>query len=289
MGGGDAFGRVLVGRLFDDVGTPPARERPYSAGVFEVAGEAYDRFMGRYSRGLSAQLADLAVVGPSMRVLDVGCGPGALVGELVSRLGPDGVAAVDPSEPFVGTARLRYPGVDVRVAAAERLPFADNDFDAALAQLVVHFMSDPVVGLSEMARVTRPGGVIAACVWDHASDYGPLGVFWRAARELDPLVHDESGLAGVREGHLAELFEAIGQLERIEGATLVVRVEHPTFHEWWEPFTRGVGPAGAYVASLDERDREALRVRCRTALPSEPFTITARAWAARGVRRERHR
>ncbi len=268
--------------------TPPARERPYSAGMFEVAGEAYDRFMGRYSRGLSAQLADLAHVSPAMRVLDVGCGPGALVGELVSRLGPDRVAAVDPSEPFVGAARLRYPGVDVRVAAAERLPFAADAFDAALAQLVVHFMNDPVVGLSEMARVTRPGGVVAACVWDHASDHGPLGVFWRAARELDPRVHDESGLAGVREGHLAGLFEATGQIERIEEATLIAKVEHLTFHEWWEPFTRGVGPAGAYVASLDEREREALRVRCRTALPTEPFTITARAWAARGVRRDRH-
>jgi SAM-dependent methyltransferase len=255
--------------------------------MFEVAGEAYDRFMGRYSQGLSAQLADLAGVGPAMRVLDVGCGPGALVGELVARVGPHLVWAVDPSEPFVGAARLRYPGVDVRVAVAEQLPFADQVFDAALAQLVVHFMQDPAAGLAEMARVTRPGGVVAACVWDHASHHGPLGVFWRAARELDPLVHDESGLAGVREGDLARLFEDTGQLQRIEEATLVVRVEHPTFDEWWEPFERGVGPAGTYVASLDEHGREALRERCRTALTTEPFTTTARAWATRGVRRGR--
>lgn len=255
--------------------------------MFEVAGDAYDRFMGRYSQGLSAQLADLAGVSSAMRVLDVGCGPGALVGELVARVGPDLVAAVDPSEPFVGAARLRNPGVDVRVAVAERLPFADHVFDAALAQLVVHFMRDPAVGIAEMARVTRPGGVVAACVWDHASDHGPLGVFWRAARGLEPLAHDESGLAGVRQGHLAELFEASGQLERIEEATLGVTVEHPTFDQWWEPFTRGVGPAGAYVASLEGRERETLRVRCRAALPTEPFTISARAWAARGMRRGR--
>ncbi len=177
----------------------------------------------------------------------------------------------------------RHPRVDVRLAAAERLPFPDATFDVALAQLVVHFMTDPVGGLGEMARVTRVGGVVAACVWDHASDHGPLGVFWRAARELDPAVLDESDLPGVHEGHLADLLEATGVCDSIEEATLVVRVEHPTFQEWWEPFTRGVGPAGAYVAGLDDRRREALRARCHAALPSEPFTVTARAWAARGV------
>jgi len=251
---------------------------------FEVPAEAYDRFMGRYSRGLSPQLADLAGVGPGLRVLDVGCGPGALVAELVGRVGAERVAAVDPSESFVLATRQRYPGVDVRRATAEQLPFADAVFDAALAQLVVHFMHDPVAGLAEMTRVTRTGGVVAACVWDHASDQGPLGAFWRAARELDPGVDDESHLAGVRQGHLVELFEAVGGLGSVEEATLVVRVEHPTFQEWWEPFTRGVGPAGAYVASLDDVRREALRARCRAALPAEPFTITARAWAARGTR-----
>ncbi len=251
---------------------------------FEVPAEAYDRFMGRYSRGLSPQLADLAGVGPGLRVLDVGCGPGALVAELVGRVGADQVAAVDPSESFVLAARQRHPGVDVRRATAERLPFAEAAFDAALAQLVVHFMNDPVAGLAEMARVTRVGGVVAACVWDHASDHGPLGVFWRAARELDPAVDDESGLAGVRRGHLVELFEAVGGLGSVQEATLVVRVEHPTFREWWEPFTRGVGPAGAYVAGLDDVRCEALRARCREALPAEPFTITARAWAACGIR-----
>ena len=250
---------------------------------FEVPAEAYDRFMGRYSHGLSAQLADLAGVGSGQRVLDVGCGPGVLVGELVRRVGVDRVAAIDPSESFVLATRQRHPGVDVRQASAEQMPFRDATFDAALAQLVVHFMADPVAGITEMARVTRAGGVVATCVWDHASDQGPLGAFWRAARELDPAVDDESDLPGVREGHLVELFEAVGGLCSIEEATLVVSVEHPTFEEWWEPFTRGVGPAGAYVASLDDARREALRARCRAALPTEPFSITARAWAARGT------
>ena len=115
------------------------------------------------------------------RVLDVGCGPGALTAELVRRVGADSVSAVDPSEPFVAAATERHPGVDVRQGSAEQLPFPDDAFDAALGQLVVHFMADPVAGLTEMARVTRRGGVVAACVWDHAGGGGPLSRFWEAA------------------------------------------------------------------------------------------------------------
>jgi SAM-dependent methyltransferase len=250
---------------------------------FDVSAESYDRFMGRYSRGLSAPFAVLAGIEPGMHVLDVGCGPGALVRELVTRVGPDRVAAVDPAIGFVEATRGRFPGVDVRQASAEQLPFADETFDASLAQLVVHFMTDPIAGLAEMARVTRIGGVVAASVWDHASHHGPLGVFWRQAREMDASVDDESHLAGVREGQLIELFEATDRLAAIRKATLVVEVEHPTFDEWWEPFTRGVGPAGVYVASLDPDRRAELRERCHAALPTEPFTITGRAWAARGI------
>jgi SAM-dependent methyltransferase len=249
---------------------------------FDVAAEAYDRFMGRYSVLLSAQLADLAGVRRGQRVIDVGCGPGALTAELVARLGPEAVAAVDPSEPFVAAARTRYPGVDVRSASAEELPFDDDAFDAAIAQLVVHFMTDPVAGLREMARVTRPGGVVAACVWDHAGGRGPLSLFWEVALELDPGAHDESQLAGTRRGHLTELFAAAG-LREIEGSELSSDIEHPSFDEWWEPYTRGVGPAGGYLTGLDEAHREAIRGACRARISGEPFVIAARAWAARGI------
>jgi SAM-dependent methyltransferase len=227
-------------------------------------------------------MADFARVRSGQRVLDVGSGPGALTAELVKRLEPAAVAAVDPSEPFVTAARSRYPGVNVQRASAEQLPFPNDSFDAALAQLVVHFMADPIAGLAEMARVTRRDGVVVACVWDHAGGRGPLSLFWRAARELDPGVDDESHLAGAREGHLGELFAAAG-LDEIEESALSASLEHASFDEWWEPYTRGVGPAGSYVAGLDAERQSDLRERCRTMLPHGPFVINARAWAARGI------
>jgi SAM-dependent methyltransferase len=249
---------------------------------FAVSADAYDQYMGRWSRPLAPQLANLAGVVAGLSVLDVGCGPGALTSELATRLGPAAVTAVDPSVSFVAAARASNPGVDVRHAAAEDLPFPDATFDVALAQLVVHFMADPVAGLGEMARVTRPGGVVAACVWDFAGDNGPLGPFWMAARELDTDVEDESRLAGTRTGQLTELFEA-ARLRGVEETALAVSRDHSSFEEWWEPFTRGVGPGGSYMARLDTQQRAALRERCRSMLPAGPFTATARAWAARGI------
>jgi SAM-dependent methyltransferase len=249
--------------------------------TFDVAAEAYDAFMGAWSRPLSAQLADLATVQPGDRVLDVGCGPGNLTGELVARLGGDAVSAVDPSEPFGAAARARHPGVDVRHASAEALPYPDGAFDAALAQLVVHFMTDPVAGIREMARVTQADGRVAACVWDFAGGRGPLGPFWEAAHVVDPSIVDESGLAGARKGHLVALFDAAG-LRGVVEAELAVERAFTGFDAWWEPFTRGVGPAGAVLSRLDAGRREALRDECRKLLPGGPFTLSAVAWAARG-------
>ncbi len=249
---------------------------------FEVTAEAYDRYMGAWSQRLAPRMIELAGIEAGARVLDVGCGTGMLTRELVSRLGPERVVAVDPSESFVAALRSRLPDIEVRQANAERLPFADGTFDAALAQLVVHFMADPVVGLTEMARVTRRDGSVAACVWDYAGDRGPLGPFWRAARELDDEVEDEAQLPGTRAGNLAELLAAAGLREVEEGA-LVAERSYASFDAWWEPFTKGVGPGGAYVRRLSEPRRTALRERCRVMLPDPPFRLVATAWAARGV------
>jgi SAM-dependent methyltransferase len=252
--------------------------------TFDVSADAYGRFMGRYSEPLADLFADYAGVARGQRVLDVGCGPGALTARLVSRLGAEAVAAVDPSESFVAATRARCPDVDVRSGTAEGLPFSDAGFDVALAQLVVHFMSDPVAGLREMARVSKPGGVVAACVWDQAGGGSPLAPFWQTVRELDPDARDESELAGARKGHLVALCEQAG-LADIESTTLTVTVRHETFDEWWEPYTMGVGPAGGYVLKLDDVGREALRARCAERLPAAPFDVAASAWTVRALTR----
>ncbi|MEO6503226.1 MAG: class I SAM-dependent methyltransferase [Jatrophihabitantaceae bacterium] len=247
---------------------------------FEVDAAAYGAFMGRYSEPLAAEFAAYVGASAGQRALDVGCGPGALTAVLVERLGSPAVTAVDPSESFVSAIRQRLPGVDVGQARAERLPFPDRSFDLVLAQLVVHFLNDPVAGIAEMARVARPGGVVAACVWDHAGSLGPLGVFWRAARDLDPNARDESALPGTREGHLVELFASAG-LHPVEQTALTVSASFADADAWWQPFTLGVGPVGTYVAGLDPEHRERLRARCAELLPQGPFIVEATAWTAK--------
>lgn len=250
-----------------------------------ASADAYDRFMGRYSTLLAPRFIDFVGLDPAGRrdrphVLDAGCGTGALTAELAVRFGQQSVAAIDPSAPFIRAVRERYPQVDVREASAEDLPFPDASFDAALAQLVVHFLADPVAGIGELRRVTRTGGVVAASVWDFAGESSPLSVFWRAARELDPQVRDESLLPGARQGHLRELFVSAGLRDVVETA-LEIRREHSGFDEWWAPYAEGVGPAGVYLASLGPDRQAELRERCRAALPPGSFVLTARAWAVR--------
>jgi SAM-dependent methyltransferase len=245
--------------------------------TFDVPGEAYGRFMGRYSEPLADQFAELVGVRPGQRVIDVGCGPGVLTARLADRCGTENVVAVDPSEPFVEAARARLPGVDVRRASAEALPFPDDTFDLSLAQLVVHFMSDPVGGLREMGRVARPGGLVATSVWDHTSGTGPLSPFWSAARDVDPAAPGEAELAGSREGHLADLAEAAG-LTEVTSTSLTVRVAFATFEDWWAPYLLGVGTTGDYMTTLDEEHQRAIEQRCRETLPPAPFEQDARAW-----------
>ena len=211
----------------------------------------------------------------------MGCGPGALIAELVDRLGPTWVTAIDPSASFVSAARARFPGVTMTSGVAEHLPFPDDSFDITLAQLVVHFMSDPVAGLTEMGRVTRAGGRLGACVWDHAGIAGPLSLFWRAVRDLDPAASGEANLAGTGEGQLLALANAAGWRD-LEENLLTVSVAFPTFDDWWAPFLLGVGPAGAYVARLDPGGRDALREHCAELLPPAPFELSAAAWTVFG-------
>jgi SAM-dependent methyltransferase len=250
---------------------------------FSVAGEKYDRFMGRYLPTLAVAFADAAGVDSGMSVLDVGCGPGGLTRELVARVGADNVAAIDPSPPFVEAVRERYPGVDVREGGAEEMPFEEGAFDAALASLVVAFMRDPEAGVSEMSRVTKPGGVVAACMWDVAAGMTMLRVMGEASTSVVPDRPVGQPLPGTREGDLGELLRGQG-LAEVEEGTVAASADYEDFDDWWEPFTYGIGPHSGYVMSLGEEQRAAIREACRELLgnPSGPFTLDARAWFARG-------
>lgn len=257
------------------------------ADTFRTSADAYDRFVGRYGSELASALIEYAGVEAGMRALDVGCGPGALTAALAERLGAAKVSGADPSEPFAEACRARLPGVEIVVASAESLPFADGSFDAVLSQLVVNFIRDPHAGVREMRRVTCPGGIVAACVWDYAAEMTLLRAFWDAAREVEPeraATADEGVvMRWCGEGDLAELWRLAG-LRQVRLDSLVVRAGYAGFEDLWAPLPTGVAPSGAFCRSLDQDRRSALHdaYRRHLGVGDAPFELTARAWAVTG-------
>jgi SAM-dependent methyltransferase len=252
--------------------------------AFFQAVDAYERFMGRYSRPLAHEFARVAGVAAGERALDVGCGTGALTRVLADLLGPELVSAADPSEPFVEACRAEVAGADVRLGPAEALPFDGDTFDCSLAQLVFHFVGDQAAGVAEMARVTRSGGRVAACVWDFTGGMTVIRAYWDAALEVDPDAPDEVGRFGGRPGELATLWRDAG-LRDVADGSISVSSQYEDFDELWQSFLGGVGPVGAHAASLGESKRDALReaLRRRVGSPAGSFTLAARAWYAVGV------
>jgi SAM-dependent methyltransferase len=236
--------------------------------------------MGRWSVELAPGFADYGGVEAGQRVLDVGCGSGVLTEELARRVGPENVAGIDPS-PLLESARARVPDADLRQGAAEALPWPDDSFDGALAQLVVHFMADPVAGVGEMARVTRPGGLVVACTWDFADGMEMLRLFWESARAVDSAAESER-VFGRRE-ELDKLWRATG-LEGTEVEPLEVKSAYEDFHELWNAFLLGAGPSGQFLISRDHETQEALRGEYfrRIGEPRGRFELAAGAWAVRG-------
>ena len=250
---------------------------------FAAPAEHYDRFMGRYTPSLAVALADAARVTAGMRVVDVGCGPGGLAAELAARTGASNVAAIDPAAQFAEACAERNPGADVRVGVAEELPWRDGRFDAALSSLVIGFMADPDRGVREMARVTRPGGAVAVCMWDIATGgMTMLRIFWEAARDVNPAAVGERRMAGTMEGDIRQRFERAG-LEDVVAGALTASADYTGFDDFWEPLTLAVGPAGQYLHSLTDEHRAEVREGCRARLPEGAFSLDARAWYARGT------
>jgi SAM-dependent methyltransferase len=256
--------------------------------TFAASADVYDRHVGRYGAQLANALIEFAGIRGGTRALDVGCGPGALTAALVERLGAANVAGAEPSEPFARACRERLPGVEVAVAGAQDLPFADGAFDATLSQLVVNFIPDAEAGVREMSRVTRPGGVVAACVWDYAGEMTLLRAFWDAAREVDPQAGAAADEGVVMrwcgEGELGELWTRAG-LRDVRSDALVVRAGYDGFEDLWAPFPSGLAPSGAFCKALDDDRRTALHdaFRRRLGVGDEPFELSARAWAVAGT------
>jgi SAM-dependent methyltransferase len=236
---------------------------------------AYDKFMGRFSSRLAPVFADFAGIRNGMRVLDVGAGTGALTAELARR--DSIVYAVEPSPQFVAALQQRFPGIDAREGGAERLPWPDESFDAALAQLVLTFMSDAQAGVREMNRVVAPGGIVAACMWDR-DEMQLLAAISRTRSALG--AEPEPSRYRTRE-EIAALFGPAATID-----LLSVEADYVDFEDFWSSLLGGAGPAGAWAASLDGEQREAARAELFRQLgePDGPFTLTGRAWAARTTR-----
>ena len=238
---------------------------------------AYDKFMGRFSTRLAPVFADFAGVEAGERVLDVGAGTGALTAELVRREAD--VAAIEPSPEFAATLQQRFPDIDARQGAAEELPWPDESFDAALAQLVVAFMSDAPAGVAEMLRVVRPGGVVAVCMWTR-DDMEMLAAINRTQAVVSP--DRTADISPYRSPDAARpLMGPDAELER-----LTVSADYSDFDDFWSSLEGGAGPAGAWLLALSDEQRSAAREELyrQVGEPTGPFTLSGTAWAARVTR-----
>ena len=252
-------------------------------------GPAYEQYMGRWSRLLAPAFAAFMGVKDGERILDVGTGTGALARAVEAATRQSEIAGIDPSAAFIEHAKQTAASKRVRfeVGDAQALPFADAAFDRSMSLLVINFIPDHAKALREMRRVTRPKGVVGACVWDYGAGMESLRIFWDEAVALDPAAapkHERNmKLAG--EGELGALWRASG-LADVQEKALVIDQAFSSFDDYWAPFLKGTGPGGAYVASLSEAQRRGLEMRLRTRLlggrPDGRFMLQARAWCVRG-------
>ena len=254
--------------------------------------EAYERFMGRWSRLAAPRLVDFTGLPERGRMLDAGSGTGSLAFAIAESRREARVLGIDPSQEYVEYARSKNPfpeRASFEAGDAQRLRFADGSFDATLSLLVFNFIPDAKKALAEVRRVTRPGGKISAAVWDYGEGMRMLRTFWDAAVRIDPGAEklDEKGMPLCRAGELAALWRA-GGLEDVREQAIEIRTRFGNFADYWDPFLLGQGPAGAYVRGLERGKVQALRDEVKHGLGVEdeedaPIDLPARVWAVRGV------
>ncbi len=252
--------------------------------------EAYERFMGRWSRLVAHGFVEFAAPEPAGRVLDVGSGTGSLAFTILERHPRSRVVGIDPSGEYVAYAKSRNSFGDragFETGDAQAMRFPAHEFDSALSLLVWNFIPDPKKALIETRRVVKPGGTIAAAVWDYGDRMRMLRVFWDAVVAIDPAAakRDEKNMPLCRSGELSKLWQECG-LQAVREQPLEIETRFPSFTDYWDSFRLGQGPAGAYVAALAPDRIQALRteVKGRLAVSSEdaPFALPARVWAVRG-------
>ncbi|HKU47970.1 MAG TPA: methyltransferase domain-containing protein [Burkholderiales bacterium] len=248
-------------------------------------GNAYEQYMGRWSRRLAAPYAEFAAVKDGERLLDVGTGTGALAAALAARTKTSEIVGIDPSAGFIEAAKASgSPRVRFEAGDAQALPYPDAGFDRVLSLLALNFVPDHEKAVREMRRVTRPGGAVSACVWDYGEGMESLRLFWDAAVELDPAAapKHERNMKLCRKGELGGLWRR-SALAEVREAALVIDQAFSSFDDYWGPFLSGTGPGGAYVVSLDDARRKQLEARLRTRLGNDAFTLKARAWCVHGL------
>ncbi|NUS54059.1 MAG: class I SAM-dependent methyltransferase [Streptomycetaceae bacterium] len=250
------------------------------------SGDAYEAYVGRWSRRVAARFVPALGVPANVGWLDVGCGTGVLSAAVLALAEPERVTGVDPSTGFLATARAMVPGVEFVVGDARALPFADGTFGAVVSGLALNFVPESRRAVAEFARVAAAGAVVSAYVWDYAEGMELMRYFWDAALLLDPAIAGlDEGLRFplCRPGALQAAWEEAG-LRGVTVAAIDVPTPFASFDDYWLPFLGRQGSAPAYVATLSPAHREALREELRHRLPEGPFELTARAWAVRGIR-----
>ena len=253
--------------------------------------EAYEKFMGRWSRLMAPRLVEFSHIPARGRVLDVGSGTGALAFAIAERKPALRVVGIDPSEEYVAYAGGRHTWTDrvvFETGDAQALRFPDASFDAAVSLLVFNFIPDPKKALREVRRVTKPGGTISAAVWDYGAGMRMLRTFWDAVVATDPAADslDERHMPLCRSGELSALWRDAG-LSAVREQPIEIQLKFASFADYWEPFRLGQGPAGSYVRHLDDTRAQALRAEVRRRLSvtadDKPIVLAARVWAVRGT------